>query len=211
MEAAKPQAKEAAGDDMSMEEILQSIRRIIADDEKEGQSPTAPTKDAGGSDVLELTEVVKADGSTESLKTPPTLETPPPPPTAPEPMPPADVLSRIDEALGAQKPAESPVPAPAAPVAAELVAPSPSNPATPAESLLSSAAAAAAAASFTKLKHLEEESPVSTTPSPAFRSGATIEDMVAELLKPMMKEWLDANLPAIVERIVEREIKRLTR
>jgi cell pole-organizing protein PopZ len=35
--------------------------------------------------------------------------------------------------------------------------------------------------------------------------------MVKEMLRPMLKEWLDRNLPPMVERIVEREIVRLTR
>ena len=47
-------------------------------------------------------------------------------------------------------------------------------------------------------------------PSAAFRNGHTVEDLVLEALKPMLKEWLDAHLPATVERLVEKEIKRLT-
>ena len=37
----------------------------------------------------------------------------------------------------------------------------------------------------------------------------TIEALVRELMRPMLKDWLDHNLPAIVERIVEREVKRV--
>ncbi|MEQ1706369.1 MAG: DUF2497 domain-containing protein, partial [Rickettsiales bacterium] len=56
------------------------------------------------------------------------------------------------------------------------------------------------------------ESPLQPiTPPPQFRSGGTVEDLVEELLKPMMVDWLNNNLPAIVERIVEREVLRLTR
>ncbi len=39
----------------------------------------------------------------------------------------------------------------------------------------------------------------------------TIETMVREMLRPMLKEWLDENLPSIVEKMVEREIERLSR
>ena len=39
----------------------------------------------------------------------------------------------------------------------------------------------------------------------------TIEGIVVELLRPMLKEWLDRNLPQVVERIVEREIERVGR
>ena len=39
----------------------------------------------------------------------------------------------------------------------------------------------------------------------------TIEDLVKEVMRPMIKDWLDANLPTLVERMVGREIERLTR
>ncbi len=39
----------------------------------------------------------------------------------------------------------------------------------------------------------------------------TLEGLVRELLKPMLREWLDANLPELVEAMVSREIRRLTR
>ncbi|MBI1364963.1 MAG: DUF2497 domain-containing protein [Alphaproteobacteria bacterium] len=41
--------------------------------------------------------------------------------------------------------------------------------------------------------------------------GRTLEDIVTELLRPLVKEWLDANLPAIVEEKVEDEVQRLAR
>ena len=42
-------------------------------------------------------------------------------------------------------------------------------------------------------------------------SENTLEGLVKELLKPMIKEWLDANLPAIVEDKVEAEVQRIAR
>ena len=39
----------------------------------------------------------------------------------------------------------------------------------------------------------------------------TLEDLVKELLKPMLKAWLDENLPPLVERLVKREIAKLGR
>ena len=38
----------------------------------------------------------------------------------------------------------------------------------------------------------------------------TLEALVRELLRPMLREWLDANLPQIVEAMVAREISRIT-
>ena len=37
-----------------------------------------------------------------------------------------------------------------------------------------------------------------------------LEAVVREMLKPMLKDWLDANLPGIVEELVQREIKRIS-
>jgi len=48
-----------------------------------------------------------------------------------------------------------------------------------------------------------------STQSPAFKSGQTIEDMVAELLAPRLEQWLNENLPSMVEKIVKEEIKKL--
>ncbi len=39
--------------------------------------------------------------------------------------------------------------------------------------------------------------------------NATIENIVRELLKPMIKEWLDANLPYVVEKVVKKEVERV--
>jgi hypothetical protein len=41
--------------------------------------------------------------------------------------------------------------------------------------------------------------------------GKTLEDIVTEMLRPMVKQWLDANLPAIVEEKVEEEVQRVAR
>lgn len=44
------------------------------------------------------------------------------------------------------------------------------------------------------------------------RSGETsLEGLVSEMLRPMMKEWLDQNLPILVETMVAKEIQRITK
>lgn len=44
------------------------------------------------------------------------------------------------------------------------------------------------------------------------RSGETsLEGLTRDLLRPMLKDWLDTNLPPIVEAMVEREITRITK
>lgn len=42
-------------------------------------------------------------------------------------------------------------------------------------------------------------------------NARTLEDLVKEMLRPMLKAWLDDNLPALVERIVKAEIERVSR
>jgi cell pole-organizing protein PopZ len=42
-------------------------------------------------------------------------------------------------------------------------------------------------------------------------NGRTLDDLVKEMLRPMLKMWLDDNLPTIVERLVRAEIERVSR
>ena len=43
------------------------------------------------------------------------------------------------------------------------------------------------------------------------QNARTLEDLVREMLRPMLKTWLDENLPGIVERLVRAEIERVAR
>lgn len=195
--------KEGAGnEDLSMEEILQSIRRIIAEDEPEKKPEAKPVEDVPGSDVLELTEMLKEDGGIVNVKETAKAEAS------------SDVMMKINEALGSkvEPAAEAAAPAAPPPPAAPAAAPAAPSANDIIDSLLSQKAATEAASHF---KNLQEAAnpplPDVRVPSAQFRSGTTVEDLVMEMLKPMMKEWLDKNLPAIVERIVEREVRKLTK
>ncbi len=42
-------------------------------------------------------------------------------------------------------------------------------------------------------------------------AGRTLEDVVRELLRPLLKAWLDENLPRIVEAKVAEEVERIAR
>ena len=42
-------------------------------------------------------------------------------------------------------------------------------------------------------------------------NARTLEDLVKEMLRPMLKSWLDENLPPMVERLVRQEIERVSR
>lgn len=171
--------------DQSMEEILQSIRRIIAEENEEaGATPE------GGSSVLELTEMLD--------------EAPPPAADLG-----TDILNHIDDALTPHSPPPIPEPTPVV-IASVPPPPRPEYVPESSDALLSNAAVEASAAAMKILSQSMQKDVGPRTESPTFRSGATVEDLVLESLKPMLKSWLDANLPAIVERIVEKEVRRLS-
>jgi cell pole-organizing protein PopZ len=81
---------------------------------------------------------------------------------------------------------------------------------SPDEGLLSSATAAAATATFAELARTMAQEP-SASGNMSLGSGRTLEDLVKEMLRPMLKEWLDTNLPPMVEHMVRRELDRMTR
>lgn len=110
----------------------------------------------------------------------------PEPPAAPEPILAAAVIKPEADTPPADTP---PTGAPSA--AGPLLAPE--------------AAQAASQSVGTLLRHLvsEREQVV------VYRGGPTIEDMVREEIRPLLKAWLDANLPALVERQVRVEIERV--
>jgi hypothetical protein len=147
----------------SMEEILSSIKRIIAE-EGEGMpirsrrpqraAPPPPAYDGDGDEVLELREPI-AEAS----------------------------------------PAGS---APAAPTSCAIPLAAAS-----AEPIVSPQTAEASRGSLDALTRLVVR--------PDSRNGDnTLEGLVREMLRPMLREWLDAQLPTLVEAMVAREIERIT-
>lgn len=169
-----------------MEEILASIRRIISDD-KDAQPEAA-------GEPLELTQELQEDGSVVDVSQPePEPEPEPEPVPAPEPEP-------------WPEPMPSPKPEPVvAPVVEPVVDPS---------TLVSDQAAKVAATSLQALESTVEIEELASAPRGASylgNGGRTLEDMVLELMRPMLKQWLDQNLPPIVDRLVQKEIERISR
>ncbi|HSU06657.1 MAG TPA: DUF2497 domain-containing protein [Acetobacteraceae bacterium] len=82
--------------------------------------------------------------------------------------------------------------------------PTPPVPA-PASVLVAPAAAAAAASSVGNLVRTL----AADRATQVYSGGPTIEDLVRAELRPLMKEWLDTNLPPLVERLVRAEIERV--
>jgi uncharacterized protein len=170
----------------SMEEILASIRRIIAEDGETAAEPAAaaaaapeaaPTAAEPAEDILELTDVVEPDGSVVNLNAAPKLEPVPPPPLVPPP------LREV------------------APVAEP----------TDAEGIVSVATAAASVAAFSQITSLSSRSEPRARNLGVGAGDLTLETLVREELRPILKDWLDQYLPDMVERLVQEEITRLVR
>ncbi|MBV8827066.1 MAG: DUF2497 domain-containing protein [Hyphomicrobiales bacterium] len=199
-------AQPAKAQEPSMEEILASIRRIIADDDaakpppkpaEQPQKAAAPQAAAASAQAASRDEM---DAMLEDLDENPGDGSPPseevleltesmaaPAPDAAQPSfrriePDQDVV--FDEMASAQ-----PAPSSVAPRA-----PAGDSP------LLSTAASAAVHSAFGTLAH-----------SVLAQNPRTLEDLVKEMLRPMLKSWLDDNLPVMVERLVRAEIERVSR
>jgi cell pole-organizing protein PopZ len=112
----------------------------------------------------------------------------------------------LDETMLA---ADSP-PAPAPPPEPVAIAPPPPPelaPAPAAGGLLNPAAADTASSAMAGLARAV----AAERGAGLYRGGPTIEDVVREEMRPLLKEWLDAYLPPLVERLVRAEIERVSR
>ncbi|MFB9972201.1 DUF2497 domain-containing protein [Pseudoroseomonas cervicalis] len=108
-----------------------------------------------------------------------------------------------------QAPAAPPQPPEAKPAAPRAEPPRPEptpQPAAEENGLVSPLAAAAAAAAIGQLARAVADDRKASVQR---GSGVTIEDLVREELRPMLKSWLDQHLPPLVERLVKSEIEKL--
>jgi uncharacterized protein len=179
----------------SMEEIIASIGRIIEEDNRMPHpARTGPSLTSG---VLELTEAIAADGSVRRLAGTGAAS------SSAEPA---------QEAVGAVAPRIEP-PAPNLDAAAGSnpdQPPEKAKPDQPAENILSTAASEAAAAAFGRLSNVPRERRGEAELSIGAGSR-TLEEIVRETLRPLLRAWLGEHLPAIVERLVREEIQRVVR
>jgi uncharacterized protein len=229
-----------------MEEILSSIRRIIADEtsDEEGQDAAGPEtegldRDAdspsldAADDVLELTEVVREDGEVGELELATAqpqsieghrLEAVPDAPAQDEPDP-----DQFLQAGASDEPTAPPDESPTAtwpPVerhAHDHPTQSPmdirddemedhqttTQKNNGLEALVSEHAAGAATGAFAKLSQAVQRTPPEL--AIADDSGRTVEQFVEDMMRPMLREWLDENMPPLVERIVQKEIQKIAR
>jgi uncharacterized protein len=252
----------------SMEEILASIRRIIADDEAKPSEvkpaevkpaeakpaeakaaevkPAAAEKPAGGPAPVKQEAPAAKPAAMKDI--PPSAIAPKPaapkPAPAPEPAAASNNQDDIDAMLASLdaatpesdiRPAQpdadvfdltdemalpDPPPAPAtsafhkvepqddieftesarAPHRQPAFEPPPFESAAPAQQILSRSTVSAVESAFNSLAN-----------TVLSNNARTLEDLVKEMLRPMLKSWLDDNLPGLVERIVKAEIERVSR
>jgi cell pole-organizing protein PopZ len=236
----------AKSQEPSMEEILASIRRIIADDDanKSAPRPAEPPPQAAA-------PAPAARPAPPPQAPPPPLHVTPPEPAldeaeaeAADPEPDSEPMAEMEdqasdildltEQMAAPMPQPAPAPKPAPQfrtidgsfdVSYDEEKPSPQMPAPqmsapqmpearvqfPSEDnphrgdgrsnqLLSSVTSAAVDSAFNTLAQ-----------TVLVQNARTLEDLVREMLRPMLKAWLDDNLPGMVERLVRAEIERVSR
>ncbi len=183
-----------------MEEILSSIRRIISDEDAAEETPASPkAAPAPAAAVAQEPEPDPFEEEDFASVTP-----------VPEAQ--ADVLelTKVVNDDGSVTDIEENAPDPDQVFEAEEAeaAPPPLDfptpPAEPAAPIMGEAAANAAAAA---LNQLVVEMPKYI----GVGQGLTLEEITKELLRPMLKQWLDEHLPATVERLVQEEIARVSR
>jgi uncharacterized protein len=221
----------------SMEEILASIRRIIADDEAKPAAAERPASPLAAAKPAVMKNIPPS--AIAPAPKPAAAPKPAPPPPAPEPVsnnqddidamlasldaatpeadirpaqpePEADVFELTDEMA-------LPEPAPAAATFSKVEpqddiefteakaarrqpAHEPPFESAPARPILSHSTVSAVESAFHSLAN-----------TVLSNNARTLEDLVKEMLRPMLKSWLDDNLPGLVERIVKAEIERVSR
>jgi len=186
----------------SMEEILASIRRIISDDDKEMEAAAQENEEAPEDEEELAVEEMVAMAEPE-----------------PESEPVAeevdddddDILDLTDmevpdpEPLFEEQAYKEPEPEPIAPPVSPSPAPPPAPTPAP-DNLVSPPQAGEASGSFERLTEKLNED---YSELPIGNGAVTLEGLTRELVRPMLKEWLDQHLPMTVERLVREEIERL--
>ena len=195
----------AKAQEPSMEEILASIRRIIADDDTAKPAPKPAPVAAAPKPAPQRPPVPPAPPPE-----PPVAHFEPPPPPEPE----EDILDLTEQMAETSEEPPSfqtidgqndvvfadpqPEPAPPPPPPRQVYTPPPQQ--QPAERLISASTSAAVDSAFNTLAQ-----------TVLVQNARTLEDLVREMLRPMLKGWLDDNLPSMVEGIVKAEIERVSR
>lgn len=181
---------QAKPNEPSMEEILASIRRIISDDEaKPAESEPAAEPEPAPVAAPEAVEDDVLDLGTEAELV-----------SAPEPPPPAPGDLEFVERTEPEPEPELPQPVEVSVAPPPPPPPTPSAPTVDMSQIISDQTSSAVASAFGQLAH-----------TVLSNNARTLEDLVKDMLRPMLKTWLDDNLPTMVERLVRAEIERVAR
>jgi len=183
----------------TMEEILASIRRIISEDD----APAAQAEPVAEAEPV----AAFADPTPSAIE-------PEPAPEDEEILdltdryeaPAAQSIGDLDIGTADAEPEPFPTPFHAEPEPVNPE-PAPSSSFVDHEALVGETASASAASAFAGLSAAFRQS----EPIPTGGTGPTVDDLARALLRPMLKEWLDANLPGIVEEAVKKEVERIAR
>src|SRR5262245_63907427 len=131
------------------------------------------------------------------------------PATAAAPSGASDVLELTDMVEEAKPAAPAPTPVAAAPAPPPVI----TRVKEPDDGLVSPPAATAAVGALTALVSAKKETERSMSDNPMLvgNGAMTLESLIREEIRPILKQWLDQNLPPMVERLVQREIQRIAR
>jgi cell pole-organizing protein PopZ len=185
----------------------QDADQPIAEDRPEtpNQGEIQQTDAPGGSADPSMEDIL---GSIRRILSEDEVAIPPPPGTDPKAAVPKSLDLTEDMLVADQDQVPPPVPAVETPQSSPVqLMPTPvpaDTPAEPDHSLLAPTVAAAAAASVGTLLRAV----AANRASAVTRDGPSIEDVVRAQVRPMLKDWLDAHLPVLVERLVRVEIER---
>jgi len=222
-----------------MEEILASIRRIIADDEVE--NPATSSSEVTSVAPMPEPEPLPAPAVLRPVAMPPRAQPTPvelfqdmvPAQSLPQELPEqapvsapsvetADILDLTEE----MRMPESSAPIPFRTIEAQpdvIFAESAAEPRPAATVVQEATVSSLEQARQTLAESLDQQllsNATSTAVDTAFSSLAhtvlthnarTLDDLVKDMLRPMLKSWLDDNLPGLVERLVRAEIERVSR
>lgn len=199
----------------SMEDILASIKRIIHDD-------ATPPKPVAAPAAPQFQPPPEAFRQPEAFRTPaappprPAISEPPPAwPRRMDPTPPDSILEltdRVPETFQSRAPASAPPPH----------APPPQAEQPPFAPHYAPPEPAPVQRAVERLRQAEVDVPdpaprpvprdlLPRTPAPRSTGGdVTLDGLVREMLQPILAEWIERNLPDMVERIVQAEIRRMT-
>ena len=197
-----------------MDEILASIRRIISDDQPVAE--TAKSSWPDGPLVLTQRVIPRPDSEVQASGA---VHAEPAYAPEPEVEVTAPVAPEVLDSRGPDAPVFNAPVSDALPIVHPdahieethtlVTAKQPGS--TPDHAIVGDKAAAGAASSFDKLSDVVRGNVSVPPPIQLPPEGRTLEDLMRDMLQPMLKAWLDENLPAIVEARVDEEVERISR